>query len=134
MKNNIITGTQIQKNIGTGNNKFMTVQLDYVKPIANDGTIETGLRAQINELANENNNSIKYVGSEIYRPIPSASTNYTSINNVYAAYFSISGKANKTLSYKIGLRGEPDIESNRQHRGGRFVDQHVFGRCYAKFT
>jgi outer membrane receptor protein involved in Fe transport len=84
----------------------MTVQLDYVKPIANDGTIETGLRAQINELANENNNSIKYVGSEIYRPIPSASTNYTSINNVYAAYFSISGKANKTLSYKIGLRGE----------------------------
>lgn len=106
LKNNLITGTQIQKNIGSGNNKFMTIQLDYVKPVKNEGTIETGLRTQINELANENNNTIKYVGSEIYRPIPSASTNYESTNNVYAAYFSISGKANKTLSYKIGLRGE----------------------------
>jgi hypothetical protein len=105
LNNNAITGTQIQRNIGSGNNKFITIQTDYVKPIAHEGTIEMGLRAQINELANENNNSIKAVGSEVYKPITSASINYKSINNVYAAYFSISGKA-PSFSYKLGLRGE----------------------------
>lgn len=106
LNNNTITGTQIQKNIGSGKNAFMTVQLDYVTPIKNEGTIETGVRAQINELANENTNTLKPVGSDVYRTITSASTNYESTNKVYAAYFSISGKASKTLSYKIGLRGE----------------------------
>ncbi|MFM6949082.1 MAG: outer membrane beta-barrel protein [Aquirufa sp.] len=105
LKNNAITGTQIQKNIGSGNNKFITIQTDYVKPIKNEGTIEMGLRAQINELTNENNNTIKPVGSDIYRPIASASINYKSANDVYAAYFSISGK-NSAFSYKVGLRGE----------------------------
>jgi outer membrane receptor protein involved in Fe transport len=105
LNNNAITGSQIQKNAGEGNNKFITIQTDYVKPIKNEGTIEMGLRAQINELANKNDNTLKAVGSDIYKPIPSASINYASTNNVYAAYFSISGKT-PAFSYKIGLRGE----------------------------
>ena len=54
LNNNAITGSQIQKNVGDGKNKFITIQTDYVKPIKNEGTIEMGLRAQINELANTN--------------------------------------------------------------------------------
>lgn len=101
-----ITGTQIQKNIGTGKNKFMTVQSDYVKPLKNDGSFEAGLRAQINTLGNINDNTIKAVGSDTYVTVPSASTNYDSKNSVYAAYVSISGKVGKAFSYKTGLRAE----------------------------
>jgi hypothetical protein len=105
LNNNAITGTQIQKNAGEGKNKFITIQTDYVKPIKNEGTIEMGLRAQINELANKNDNSLKAVGSDVYKTIPSASINYSSLNNVYAAYVSVSGKTT-AFSYKVGLRGE----------------------------
>lgn len=105
LNNNAITGTQIQKNAGEGNNKFITIQTDYVKPIKNEGTIEMGLRAQINELANKNDNTLKAVGSDVYKTIPSASINYSSLNNVYAAYVSVSGKTT-AFSYKVGLRGE----------------------------
>jgi outer membrane receptor protein involved in Fe transport len=105
LNNNAITGTQIQKNAGEGNNKFITMQTDYVKPIKNEGTIEMGLRAQINELANKNDNTLKAVGSDVYKTIPSASINYSSLNNVYAAYVSVSGKTT-AFSYKVGLRGE----------------------------
>ena len=106
LKNNVITGTQIQKNIGSGKNSFITAQIDYVTPIKNEGTIETGLRAQINDLENQILNTIKPVGTDVYKTISAASANYESTNKAYAAYFSISGKASKTLSYKIGLRGE----------------------------
>jgi outer membrane receptor protein involved in Fe transport len=105
LNNNAITGTQIQKNAGEGNNKFITIQTDYVKPIKNEGSIEMGLRAQINELANKNDNTLKAVGSDVYKTIPSASINYSSLNNVYAAYLSVSGKTT-AFSYKVGLRGE----------------------------
>jgi ferric enterobactin receptor len=105
LNNNAVTGTQIQKNVGDGNNKFITLQTDYVKPIKNEGTIEMGLRAQINELANINTNTLKPVGSDVYKEITSASINYSSTNNVYAAYVSVSGKT-KAFSYKLGLRGE----------------------------
>lgn len=105
LNNSAITGTQIQKNAGEGNNKFITIQTDYVKPIKNEGTIEMGLRAQINELANKNDNTLKAVGSDVFKTIPSASINYSSLNNVYAAYVSVSGKTT-AFSYKVGLRGE----------------------------
>jgi ferric enterobactin receptor len=103
---NAISGTQIQKNIGVGSNKFMTFQTDYVKPFSETFSLETGLKAQINILNNKNNNTIKSVGSEIYKNVSAASTNYESQNNVYAAYASVSGKAKKLFSYKVGLRAE----------------------------
>lgn len=103
---NQLTGTQIQKNVGSGSNQFMTLQTDYVKPFKNEVTLETGLRAQINNLQNINDNSLKAVGSEVYKNVSSASVNYDSKNSVYAAYVSVSGKAQKVFSYKVGLRAE----------------------------
>ncbi|MFT5885776.1 MAG: ferric enterobactin receptor [Arcticibacterium sp.] len=103
---NQISGTQIQKNIGEGQNKFMTIQTDYVKPLKNDGSLEAGVRAQINTLNNINNNSLKTVGSDLFNDITSASINYNSDNSVYAAYLSLSGKAGDLFSYKAGLRAE----------------------------
>ncbi len=103
---NQITGVQIQKNLGMGTNDFMTAQIDYVKPFANKIKLETGLRAQINNLNNTNDNSLKSVDSEIFEDISSASINFDSKNSVYAAYVSLSGKVGNAFSYKAGLRAE----------------------------
>ncbi|MDM1292732.1 TonB-dependent receptor [Sphingobacterium sp. N143] len=103
---NQITGTQIQKNIGSGDNKFMTVQADYVKPFKNGMKLETGVRAQINKLKNLNNNSLKALGEDEFENITSASANYDSKNSVYAAYASLGGELKDWVSYKIGLRAE----------------------------
>lgn len=104
--NSAISGTQIQKNIGNGNNGFITFQTDYVKPFGESSSLETGIRIQTNTLENINDNSLKAVGSDVFKNIISASTNYESQNNVYAAYLSFSGKVQKLFSYKVGLRGE----------------------------
>lgn len=101
-----IYGAQIQKNISTGNNRFLTIQTDYVKPWGNKNTLEMGLRAQINNLANINENSLKALGATDFKPISSATTNYESRNDVYAAYISVAGAYQKMFSYKIGLRAE----------------------------
>lgn len=101
-----ITGTQIQQNIGEGKNRFITFQTDYVRPLKNEGSFETGIRAQINTLGNLNDNKLKPVGSDVFQDITSASINFDSDNSVYAAYLSFSGKAGNAFDYKAGLRAE----------------------------
>lgn len=103
---NQITGTKKQQNIGSGNNKFITIQTDYVKPFKNGMKLETGLRAQINKLKNLNDNSIQDIGEKDFKNISSASANYDSKNSVYAAYVSLGGNFKDWVSYKIGLRAE----------------------------
>ncbi|WP_188771346.1 outer membrane beta-barrel family protein [Emticicia aquatilis] len=103
---NSIYGTQIQKNLSDGNNKFLTIQTDYVRPFGNKGSLEIGARAQINNLKNINENSIKALGSTEFKNISSATTNYESRNDVYAAYVSVAGAYKKVFSYKVGLRAE----------------------------
>lgn len=103
---NQITGTQVQENIGSGENQFMTIQTDYVKPFKNGMKLETGLRAQINNLKNLNDNSLKAVGQDDFENISSASANYDSKNSVYAAYISLGGNLKDWVSYKVGVRAE----------------------------
>lgn len=98
--------TQLQRNIGSGESQFMTTQVDYVKPFKNGMKLETGLRAQINNIANLNENLLKAVGETDFENISSASSNYDSKNSVYAAYASLAGDFEKLFSYKIGLRAE----------------------------
>lgn len=101
-----IGGTQVQQNIGSGDNMFMTIQTDYVKPFKNGMKLETGLRAQLNEISNINENRLKAVGETDFRDISSASSNYESKNSVYAAYASLAADLPKLFSYKVGLRAE----------------------------
>lgn len=103
---NQITGTQIQKNTGSGNNQFLTVQADYIKPFKNGAKLETGIRAQINDMQELNNNSLKALGEDEYENITAASANYDSKNSVYAAYASFEGDIKDWVSYKAGLRAE----------------------------
>jgi len=106
LDNSEIIGSQIQKNIGSGDNKFMTVQADYVKPFKNGMKLETGVRAQINKLKNLNSNSLKARDKEDYEDISAASANYDNKNTVYAAYASLGGNLKDWVSYKVGLRVE----------------------------
>ncbi len=122
---NAIFGNQIQKNAGSGQNKFVTLQTDYVKPMKHDITLETGLRAQINQIENVNNNTLKALGSEEYKNISSASMNYESKNSVYAAYISVAGKAKKSFGYKIGLRAESSAyEGKLLNTGQKFTNNY----------
>lgn len=100
------TGSMVQKNISDGKNKFFTIQTDYVKPFSEKTKLETGLRAQINSILNDNENFIQYPGQTKFDTIVSATTNYKNTNNVYAAYASVSSSIKKNFGYKIGLRAE----------------------------
>ena len=124
-ENDQITGVQIQKNKSTGSNKFITFQTDYVRPLKNNGNLEAGIRAQVNQLSNINDNTLKPVGSEIYKNVSAASSNYESKNSVYAAYVSVSGKVKNVFSYKTGLRAESSAyEGNLLNTGERFANNY----------
>ncbi|CAN5613416.1 outer membrane beta-barrel family protein [soil metagenome] len=104
-KGSIVTGSQLQQVISSGGNKFLTLQTDYVKPITDKTKLETGLRAQINKIKNDNETFIQGVGSDDFVKIPSATNNYSNKDNVYAAYASITSSI-KDFGYKVGLRAE----------------------------
>ncbi|MEO5999150.1 MAG: outer membrane beta-barrel protein [Chitinophagaceae bacterium] len=100
-----ITGNELQKVLGDGNDKNITLQTDYVKPLSAKTKLEAGLRASIRERVNNNNNFIYDDVSGEYNIIPSATGNYKSSDNVYAAYASISSSI-RDFGYKLGLRAE----------------------------
>jgi ferric enterobactin receptor len=98
------TGEQQQQVINDGTNEFLTIQSDYVKPFKKI-KLETGVRAQLRKLRNDNQNYILDPATGEFVLIPSATSNYKNNDNVYAAYVSLSG-SKKNFGYKAGLRAE----------------------------
>lgn len=94
-----------QKVNGNGTNKFLTAQIDYVKPFTGKTKLETGVRYQSQDLISNNYNYIDSTGDGDYVSVPSASTNYTNTNYVYAGYVSFTSNI-KNFGYQVGLRGE----------------------------
>ena len=94
-----------QQILGSGTNQFLTVQTDYVKPIATSAKLETGARVQLRKLSNNQGNYFYDAATGQFKLIPSATSNYSNTDNVYAAYASFSN-AIKNFGYKIGLRAE----------------------------
>lgn len=111
--NGSISGTQLQQNISDGKNRFITIQTDYVKPFKGTTKLETGLRANITTTENNNENLIKYPGSQDYIKVLAATTNYKNTNNVYAAYVSVASNIGEKFGYKIGLRAESSSYSGK---------------------
>ncbi len=121
----IIKGTQLQKVISDGNNKFLTIQTDYVKPLTAVSKIETGLRAQINSITNNNETFIQPPGAPDYTKIISATSNYKNTNNVYAAYLSFSSSTKKGFGYKAGLRAESsNYDGTLTNTGQKFSNKY----------
>ena len=101
----ILTGTELQKVLGSGNNKFLTIQTDYTKPLTVKAKLEAGLRASLRNIKSNNDNYIFDDSLNDYMLIPSATSDYTNKDNVYAAYLTY-GNSIKDFSYKAGLRAE----------------------------
>lgn len=103
--NGTINNFTQQKIAREGTNKNMTIQTDYVNPITDKIKIEAGLRAQINNVRNNNELHFKADNNGNFIPIPSGTSNYKDENYVYAAYGTFSQSV-KDFGYKIGLRAE----------------------------
>src|SRR5450432_145680 len=118
-KGSSIAGNSQQQTIGQGNNKFLTIQTDYVKPFSAKTKLEAGLRLQNQKLVNITNNYFFNHSAHSFLLSPTASTNYNNTNNVYAGYISVTSGF-KNFGYKVGLRAESsdysgDLISTKQH-------------------
>ncbi len=100
-----VVATQQQKVLGSGSNKFFTVQTDYVKPFTSKTKLEAGLRANTQKLVSNTYNYFFNDSLKDFLLVPASATNYTNTNNVYAAYVSITSGI-KDFGYQLGLRAE----------------------------
>ncbi len=120
--NNNIINSVLQKSIGTGNDKNIVIQTDYVKPFSKLTKLEVGLRAAIR--SRENFNDYYTHNDSAYILIPNATSNYTNSDNIYAAYATLSSNI-KDFSYKLGLRAESSEYSGKLTNTGE-----SFGSSY----
>jgi len=114
-----ILGNTQQKTLGEGTNQFLTVQTDYVKPFGAKTKLETGLRFQQQKLSSLTNNYYFNDSANDFILSNAASFNYNNVNNVYAAYVSVTS-AIKKFGYQLGLRAERsdysgDLISAKEH-------------------
>ncbi len=96
---------QQQKIDGSGTNKFLTIQTDYVHPFDAKTKLEAGLRLNTQHLVSNTNTYYDTSGMGDFYLVPAASTNYENTNNVYAAYISFTSGF-KDFGYQAGLRAE----------------------------
>ena len=100
-----INSTALQTALGSGSDKNFVIQSDYTLPLSKTAKLETGVRAAIRSRVNVNDNYLYNDSAKQYLIIPSATSNYSNTDNVYAAYATYSNSI-KDLSYKVGLRAE----------------------------
>jgi outer membrane receptor protein involved in Fe transport len=104
-KGGLQTGNIEQQIINSGTNRFITIQTDYVTPFKGAAKLEAGLRAQLRNLTNGQENYYYDASTNKFVLVPSSSSNYKNKDNVYAGYVSFANSI-KDFGYKIGLRAE----------------------------
>jgi len=117
-------GNTQQQIIGSGTNRFVTLQSDYVSPLKGAAKLEAGARVQLRSMSNGQGNYYYDAATGLYQAVPSASSNYTSKDNVYAGYVSFSD-AIKNFGYQVGLRAE-----SSDYRGELTDTKQVFTNKY----
>lgn len=93
-----------QQILGSGTNRFTTLQTDYVTPLGASAKLEAGARVQLRNLRNNQVNQYLTSAGQ-FVTVPSSSANYKSQDNVYAGYVSFSNSRND-FGYQVGLRAE----------------------------
>jgi len=106
--------TGIRDRISTLNNMYYTIltaKVDFIKPLENGSTFETGLKGSW--VKSDNNLDLSRSNEDSpFTPDPS-SNKFIYHENVLAAYASYKGKFSEKFSFQAGLRGEySDIEGN----------------------
>ncbi len=89
---------------GSGRNRFVIAQTDFVNPLTETAKLEMGLRAQFRTVDNENVLSQQLPDGSVV-VIPQLSSRYENNDQVYAGYVSFTNKYKK-LGYQVGLRAE----------------------------
>ena len=94
----------LQKSLNDEFEKQWLFQLDYVKPIGEEGKFETGVRTSFRNMVND------YVVSQQkttgdFVPLPGLDNVFVYDENIHAAY-GILGNKHKKISYQAGLRAE----------------------------
>ena len=118
-----VNGTQLQRVVSDGNNQFLTLQTDYATPLGKNTKLETGVRAQLRQLTNDNET---YTGptEAQFTKIFTGSTNYKNHDNVYAAYVSVKSSI-KNFGYQVGLRAESsDYKGELTNTGETFSNKY----------
>ena len=121
---NNISSAELQNNIGTGKDKNIVIQSDFVKPFGKITKFETGIRAALRSRVNLNSNYLFDNVSNEYVIIPSATSDYENTDNVYAAYATVSSSI-KDFSYKLGVRAESsNYEGSLTNTGEQFKNNY----------
>ncbi|MCY7410960.1 MAG: TonB-dependent receptor, partial [Chitinophagales bacterium] len=95
---------ELQKQNGSGTNRFITLQSDYKNPISDKMKIEGGVRAALRHFESVNNVYVFEDTVNDYVEVPDLN-NYTYNDQVYAAYSTFTNEIKK-FKYQIGLRAE----------------------------
>ncbi len=114
----------MQRLYSSGTSTYWTIQSDYASPIGK-GKMEAGIRASVRQNKNLNENYAYDYSDNQYILVPSASSNYKYLDQVYAAYSSYSSKVGENLSYQLGLR----VESS-QYKGTQIWTGETFSNSY----
>ncbi|HSU50953.1 MAG TPA: TonB-dependent receptor [Segetibacter sp.] len=118
-----VAGTQLQQIVGEGTNQFVTVQTDYTNPISSVTKLETGLRVQLRDIMN-NNDNFRGIPNAALVKIPAGTSNYKNNDNVYAAYISVKS-AIKNFGYQVGLRAESsEYKGELTNTGEKFSNKY----------
>ncbi len=99
---------QLQQSIGSGKNRFIVAQTDFVNPINETMKWEAGLRAQIRKSESSQAISTNGVAN------PGVSNNFEYTDYVYAGYATFSQKVKDKWSYQLGLRAESSNYDGKQ--------------------
>jgi outer membrane receptor protein involved in Fe transport len=95
-----------QQGVGSGSNKFFTLQTDYENKLTETSKLELGVRAAIRNYSTNNLQYINYnTNNTGFILSTSASNRYKFTDKVFAAYSSYSFKYKK-FSFQLGLRAE----------------------------
>lgn len=95
-----------QQGIGSGSNKFFTIQTDYENKLTETSKLELGVRAAIRNYSTNNLQYINYnTNNSGFILSTSASNRYKFTDKVFAVYSTYSFKYKK-FSFQLGLRAE----------------------------
>ena len=117
--NKNIVKTSAQRQIGRGANENFVFQTDYTTPLGEKSKLETGVRASLRKVDNQNNfYVVNPDGWAVH--LPQLSVNYNSRDQVYAGYATYSNQL-KNFGYQLGLRVESsDYEGNLPDKNQHF--------------
>jgi outer membrane receptor protein involved in Fe transport len=103
----------LERSLNDEYEKQLLLQVDYTKPIAKGGKLETGLRSSSREMVNDFVVGRKDDAGD-FIPLPGLDNVFVYNENIHAAYGILAKKGSK-LSYQAGIRGEwTDVKTRLQ--------------------